>query len=135
MARPAITGDMIRRIELYCDAAGSDKMYIVTLTEEAPGRFRVWYENGPRGRVSAGGEKTNGAGVSEAQARSLFDRLVREKTRKGYRIINDHSWPTAVAGQATSAPRPKPERARKLVPKISASRLDADSRAVLNNIL
>ena len=134
MARPAITGDIIRRIELYCDAARSDKIYIITLTEEAGGCFRVWFEHGPRGHVGSGGEKTDGAGVAEAQARSIYDRLVREKTNKGYRVINDHSWSTATAGQATPVPKPTPQRARNIGPKIPAIRLDADNRAVLNNI-
>ena len=134
MARPAITGDIIRRIELYCDVARSDKIYIITLTEEAGRCFRVWFEHGPRGRVSSGGEKTDGTGVAEAQARSLFDRLVKEKTSKGYRVINDHSWPTATAGQPAPVPQPTPQRARQIGPMISATRLDADNRAVLNNI-
>jgi predicted DNA-binding WGR domain protein len=134
MARPAITGDIIRRIELYCDAARSDKIYIITLTEEASGNFRVWFEHGPRGHVSSGGEKTNGAAVAEAQARSIFDRLVNEKTNKGYRVINDHSWTTATAGQPAPVPKPTPQRARNNGPKIPAIRLDADNRAVLNNI-
>ena len=134
MARPAITGDIIRRIELYCDSAGSDKIYIVTLTEEASMSFRVWFEYGPRGRVSSGGEKTDGAGVAELQARSIFDRLVKEKTNKGYRVINDHSWTTATAGERAPVTQPAPQRARNIGPKIPAVRLDADNRAVLNNI-
>ena len=134
MARPAITGDIIRRIELYCNAARSDKIYIITLTEEASGSFRVWFEHGPRGRVSSGGEKTDGAGVAEAQARNMFDRLVKEKTNKGYRVINDHSWPTATAGHATPVTQPTPQRARNIGPKIPAIRLAADNRAVLDNI-
>jgi hypothetical protein len=135
MARPAITGDIIRRIELYCDSARSDKIYIITLTEEASGSFRVWFEHGPRGRVNSGGEKTDGAGVAEAQARSMFDLLVKEKTKKGYRVINDHSWPSATAGQRAPVPQSTPQRARNIGPKIPAIRLDADSRAVLNNII
>jgi hypothetical protein len=134
MTRPAITGDIIRRIELYCGSAGSDKTYIVTLTEEGPGHFRVWFEHGPRGQVNSGGEKTDGTGVTETKARSIFDRLTREKKSKSYVVINDHSWPTATAGEPAPAAKPKSARAKMTAPKIPAARLDADNRAVLNNI-
>jgi len=134
MARPKISGDMIRRIELYCDAAGSDKIYIVTLTEEAQGRFRVWYEHGPRGHVNSGGEKTDGVSVTEPKARGIFDRLVTEKSQKGYRVINDHSWPTTSGAQAAAPAKREVKRAPKIVPKIPANPLGANSRAVLNSI-
>jgi len=67
---------------LYFREGTSDKVYQVTL-EPAGERFVVNFAYGRRGSTLSTGTKTN-VPVDLERARSIFDKLVREKTAKGY---------------------------------------------------
>jgi bifunctional non-homologous end joining protein LigD len=72
----------IQRATLYFREGTSDKIYQVTL-EPAGERFVVNFAYGRRGSTLSTGTKTN-VPVDLERARWIFDKLVREKTAKGY---------------------------------------------------
>jgi len=74
---------LIRRVSLGLREGNSDKVYIVDLCEVAGRKFVVNFQFGRRGQPLKDGTKTD-APVAEAVARSIFAKLVEEKTRKGY---------------------------------------------------
>jgi bifunctional non-homologous end joining protein LigD len=73
---------MEERISLYYQAEGSDKEYHVQLAA-AEGGFLVNLQYGRRGGTLAVGTKTK-APVPYQSAKKIYDKLVQEKTSKGY---------------------------------------------------
>lgn len=90
-------------ITLYNQEQGHDKIYKVSLEPEASG-WVVRTLHGPRNsRNLTPGTKTDGP-VAYAEARKVYDGLVREKTRKGYRPgegVADYAG-ADLAGRTTS---------------------------------
>ncbi len=74
---------LIRRVTLGLREGNSDKVYVVDLCEVSKGKFVVNFQFGRRGGPLKDGTKTD-APVAESAARSIFAKLVDEKTRKGY---------------------------------------------------
>ena len=72
----------IEKISLYYSEGSSDKEYHAEIVEIASGNV-VNFRYGRRGSAMAAGTKTS-APVNFAQAKKIFDRLVKEKTAKGY---------------------------------------------------
>ncbi len=78
----ATTATSPDRITLYYREGGSDKVYQVAI-EPAGERFAVNFSYGRRGSTLNTGTKTN-VPVDYESAKRIFDKLVREKTAKGY---------------------------------------------------
>ncbi|MEZ4452296.1 MAG: WGR domain-containing protein [Nannocystaceae bacterium] len=95
---------LIQRITLGFKSGSSDKVYIVELHQAGNNRFLVNFEYGRRGQTLQTGTKT-ASPVSERQARSIFDRLVDEKKRKGY----TESKSGGAAPAAGAAPKSSPK--------------------------
>jgi len=117
---------LIRRVSLGLREGNSDKVYIVDLCEVAGRKFVVNFQFGRRGQALKDGTKTD-TPVTEAVARSIFAKLVEEKTRKGYR----EGAAASAAAAAPAAPRataartgPKPSREEAIL-----ARLRGDSQA------
>jgi bifunctional non-homologous end joining protein LigD len=70
------------RATLYFREGSSDKVYHLALEAKDDG-YVVTFAFGRRGGTLATGRKTTGP-VSYAQARQIYDRLLKEKTAKGY---------------------------------------------------
>jgi bifunctional non-homologous end joining protein LigD len=70
------------RVSLYYREGSSDKIYQVMIEPEGDG-FNVNIAYGRRGSTLTTGTKTSSL-VEYATAKSIFDRLVREKKSKGY---------------------------------------------------
>ena len=70
-------------ITLYFREGSSDKVYQADLVKEPGGRFLVNFAYGRRGSTMNTGTKT-AQPVGLDEARTIYDRLVREKTAKGY---------------------------------------------------
>lgn len=70
-------------ITLYFREGSSDKVYQADLVKEPGGRFLVNFAYGRRGSTMNTGTKT-AQPVGMDEARTIYDRLVREKTAKGY---------------------------------------------------
>lgn len=77
-----ITPTATQRATLYFREGTSDKIYQVSL-EPAGERFVVNFAYGRRGSTLSTGTKTN-VPVDLERARTIFEKLVREKTAKGY---------------------------------------------------
>ena len=69
-------------ITLYYRSGTSDKVYNATV-DERPGGYVVNFAYGRRGSTLQTGTKTHGP-VSFDEAKKIYDKLVREKTQKGY---------------------------------------------------
>lgn len=70
------------RVTLYYREGSSDKIYQTSI-EPRGGGFVVTFAYGRRGSTLATGTKT-AAPVDLATAKKIFDKLVKEKTAKGY---------------------------------------------------
>jgi predicted DNA-binding WGR domain protein len=99
---------LIRRVSLGLREGNSDKVYIVDLCEVSNKKFVVNFQFGRRGQPLKDGTKTDNP-VAEPVARSIFAKLVDEKTRKGYRETT-LAAAAAAAGPATPAPPPARRR-------------------------
>jgi bifunctional non-homologous end joining protein LigD len=84
----------VKSIQLFFQEGSSDKVYYATILEDA-GTYTVKVEWGRRGSGLNQGNKA--VKVSLAAANKTFDKLVREKTSKGYQPITDAVQPAAVA--------------------------------------
>lgn len=76
---------LIESANLYYKEGNSDKVYHATI-EEADGGHVVNFSYGRRGSALKTGTKTNNP-VSLDQAKKIYESLLKEKTGKGYRII------------------------------------------------
>ncbi|WP_243146861.1 HEAT repeat domain-containing protein [Scytonema sp. UIC 10036] len=77
----------MKRTTLHCQEGTSDKVYEVDLCQINEGRYVVNFRYGRRGTNLKEGTKTTQP-VSIAEAEKVFDKLVGEKTKKGYRDIS-----------------------------------------------
>ncbi len=110
-SRLAYKGDvvkLIRRVSLGLREGNSDKVYIVDLCEVSNKKFVVNFQFGRRGQPLKDGTKTDNP-VAEPVARSIFAKLVDEKTRKGYR---ETTLAAAAAAASPATPAPPPARRR-----------------------
>ncbi|MCE9610150.1 MAG: WGR domain-containing protein [Chthoniobacter sp.] len=73
----------LESITLYFREGSSDKVYQASLEKEPGGRFLVNFAYGRRGSTMNTGTKT-AQPVGMDDARTIYDRLVREKTANGY---------------------------------------------------
>jgi bifunctional non-homologous end joining protein LigD len=74
----------MKSLTLYCREGGSDKVYQIAL-EERPGGYAVNVAYGRRGSTLTAGTKTPEP-VAHEKAVKIYDKLVREKTAKGYTL-------------------------------------------------
>src|SRR3954465_9237053 len=86
---------LVRSIRLFFQEGSSDKVYHAHLYDEGDGKFSVEVEWGRRGSTLSKGRKA--VKVARAAADKAFERLVHEKTSKGYEEIKDDKQPAAVA--------------------------------------
>jgi predicted DNA-binding WGR domain protein len=121
MPRPQISGTVILRVELHCNANGSNKDYIVTVAGYQDG-YRVFSEYGPHGRIRSGGEQTTAA-VSLYEANRIADRLIAEKKRKKYQIVRSTS-----AAPNVAAAKPRLAKSATRRDQLSASSLAVIAR-------
>jgi predicted DNA-binding WGR domain protein len=78
---------LIKQTTLHCQEGTSDKVYEVDLCQTGKDRYVVNFRYGRRGTNLKEGTKTTQP-VSLTQAQQAFDKLVGEKTKKGYRELN-----------------------------------------------
>ena len=77
---------LIKKTTLHYQQGSSDKVYEVDLYEITPGSYVVNFRYGKRGANLKEGTKTTKA-VTLVKAQQVFDKLVAEKTKKGYQDI------------------------------------------------
>jgi bifunctional non-homologous end joining protein LigD len=86
---------VVRAIKLFFQEGSSDKVYNATIFDEGDGKYSVEVEWGRRGAKLNRGKKANK--VALAAAEKAYDKLVREKTSKGYEELTEVVQPQAVA--------------------------------------
>lgn len=84
---------------LYCTQGGSDKVYRIEPQQQGTG-WLICFAYGRRGSTLTTGTKTPSP-VDEATAKRIHDRLLREKTAKGYRVGTDQARHTQTDQQDT----------------------------------
>ena len=85
----------VKSVQLFFQEGSSDKVYNATMVEADDGTFVVDVEWGRRGAPLSKGRKAQQ--VTRVVADKTFDKLVREKTSKGYEVVTDDVAPAAVA--------------------------------------
>ena len=91
----------MRQSRLEFQEGTSDKVYEVDLCEAGEGEFLVNFRYGRRGSNLREGTKTVFP-VTLAQAESLFEKLVSEKTRKGYHVSGEAGLPSPTPAQPSA---------------------------------
>lgn len=86
---------VVRAIKLFFQEGSSDKVYNATILDEGGGTYSVEVEWGRRGAKLSRGKKA--VKVALAAAEKAYDKLVREKTSKGYEELTEIVQPQAVA--------------------------------------
>lgn len=129
MPRPILQGSLARQIDLYFHATG--KVYRVLVTAQPDGMCRVYFEHGPNGRHTQGGEKTKSP-VSGAAADSMADKLSESKRAKGYVVLSDKQF-AGVAAQSSPASQPAKAEPQSARPRLGIGSLSEGSLAMLRN--
>ena len=91
---------MVERVRLYYREGTSDKVYVVELTEESPGKFSVTGYNGRRGAQLVAQPKTS-APVSLTEARRIFNGVESAKLnhpKTPYKIAERQTGTTTTTG-------------------------------------
>jgi predicted DNA-binding WGR domain protein len=114
---------LVKQSKLVFQEGRSDKVYEIDLCEVGQDRFVVNFRYGRRGANLKEGTKTE-VGVVLAEAERAFDKLVAEKTKKGYRDA-------AGSGEA-SEPSPDVRGANKSSPVSASGPEEARKQAILN---
>lgn len=97
---------VIAKTDLWYRDGSSDKVYHATLEEIGSG-YVVNFAYGRRGSSLKTGSKTSSP-TSLSEARKIYDRLVSEKTGKGYQHTVDSKWRTIPVVQNTKTPEVQP---------------------------
>jgi bifunctional non-homologous end joining protein LigD len=129
---------VVRSIQLFFQEGKSDKVYNATLIDEGDDKYSVEVEWGRRGAKLSRGRKANK--VALAAAEKAYDKLVREKTSKGYEELTETVQPQAVAppegqgsGSRATGVREKIGQAAQLLNPIDEDELEvwlADDRVI-----
>lgn len=93
---------LVSQTTLYFQEGTSDKVYEVDLCEVGEQQFVVNFRYGRRGSTLRDGTKTP-APVDRTQAEAIAQRLIDDKTRKGYQSVSESSAP-APAPAVEAAP-------------------------------
>jgi bifunctional non-homologous end joining protein LigD len=92
-------------VTLYCREGGSDKVYNASI-EEVPGGYEVHFSYGRRGAALSTGKKTT-APVSLVAAQKIYNKLVNEKSLKGYKPAGGTIQSIVVVEARDSGVRPQ----------------------------
>jgi bifunctional non-homologous end joining protein LigD len=115
------------RVELYFQQGGSDKVYHLQL-ETVQDKWSVNAQWGRRGSSLQSDVKVNDATYEEAKR--VYDRILREKTGKGYQITEG----AANGASAISVGMPTKERSGH-VPELLTPIEEEEARALVPNLL
>jgi len=85
----------VKSIRLFFQEGASDKLYNADIVEDDDKTYSVRVQWGRRGRKLNEGKKALGATLEQAER--AYQKVVRDKTRKGYEEIADDVSPAAVA--------------------------------------
>lgn len=92
---------IVERVSLYYREGSSDKVYVIELAEESPGKFSVTGYNGRRGSQLVAQPKT-ATPVTLTEARRIFNQLESAKLnhpKTPYKIAERQTTTTAGAKQ------------------------------------
>jgi predicted DNA-binding WGR domain protein len=117
--------NLIKRTTLHYQQDSSDKIYEVDLCEITPGSYVVNFRYGRRGANLKEGTKTTQA-VNLVKAQQVFDKLVAEKTNKGYQDTSVTSPAKPVKSSPNTQAR-KQAILNRLADKAPSARLSSEA--------
>jgi hypothetical protein len=128
MSRPSIPGTLIYQIDLHHESPGKNKDYRITLSREKNGRYHVYGEWGPAGRLQNGMEKPVSMSLSLENALAVVLELKKDKIRRGdpYEVTSEQMFKDVPDSPETTS--------RRRSPRISVDSLSPASRAILTNL-
>lgn len=100
---------LIKRTTLHYQEGTSDKVYEVDLCLVGTDRYVVNFRYGRRGATLKEGVKTEQP-VTLAQAEKVFDKLVSEKTKKGYQDVSSTLVTETPAPKTVNPPNPDAQK-------------------------
>ncbi|MFB2877659.1 WGR domain-containing protein [Floridanema aerugineum] len=100
---------LIKRTTLHYQEGTSDKVYEVDLCLVGSDRYVVNFRYGRRGATLKEGVKTEQP-VTLAQAEKVFDKLVNEKTKKGYQDVSNTLVTETPAPKTVNPPNPDSQK-------------------------
>ncbi|MFB2891383.1 WGR domain-containing protein [Aerosakkonemataceae cyanobacterium BLCC-F50] len=100
---------LIKRTTLHYQEGTSDKVYEVDLCLVGSDRYVVNFRYGRRGASLKEGVKTEQP-VTLAQAEKVFDKLVSEKTKKGYQDVSSTIVTETTAPKTLNPPNPDSQK-------------------------
>jgi predicted DNA-binding WGR domain protein len=103
---------LVRQTRLHFKEGNSDKVYEADLCDLGDGRFTVNFRYGRRGTDLKEGAKTS-VPVARDEAEKIFQKLVDEKTRKGYHIVGGAAQGETIEKPKSAASPEFDEDARK----------------------
>lgn len=110
---------LVRQTQLHFREGNSDKVYEVDLCE-TDGKYLVNFRYGRRGASLKEGTKTVSP-VSLAEAEKAFQKLVDEKTRKGYRVVNQQTDSEQAAKPKTIRTQNDKDREQAILNRLKAA--------------
>lgn len=110
---------LVRQTQLHFREGNSDKVYEVDLCE-TDGLYLVNFRYGRRGANLKEGTKT-ASPVSLAEAENAFKKLVDEKTKKGYRVVNQQSDSEQSAKPKTIRPQNDKDREQAILNRLKTA--------------
>ena len=119
---------LIRQTRLEFQEGKSDKVYEVDLCEAGAGEFLVNFRYGRRGSNLRDGTKTVYP-VTRAQAESLFEKLIAEKTGKGYHLANESGLPIS-SPPTTSPEQPSNDDPRRVIVRERLTKAAQDRKSI-----
>ena len=100
-----MNSQQLNSIVLYCNEGGSDKEYQARIEPLGSG-FQVIANYGKRGSATSKAVKSGSGPVSLEDAEKIFQKLIREKTAKGYRQVDAPLSELTQAAPTRSSPSP-----------------------------
>jgi predicted DNA-binding WGR domain protein len=94
--------NLVRQTALWNNDGNADKVYEVDLLETAPGKYVVNFRYGRRGATLKDGTKT-ALPVALPQAEIIFNKLVEEKRKGGYKDTDNYVAPTEATPESGPA--------------------------------
>lgn len=106
--------ERVDAVDLHYLGGGSDKVYHVTLAKNDDGTYTVAFAYGRRGSTLNQGSKYDGPSLTKA--RNAYDKIVSEKTGKGYDVVGSNGVPSLRGVGSSGSTTVPPTRGPKVAP-------------------
>lgn len=121
---------VIETINLYYKEGSSDKFYVASIQEQN-GKYSVPVTWGRQGTSGQSGYKIENTSLEEAQ--KAYNKVVKEKTGKGYKVSSEHTPPKIVGLPTTTVKRKIDWKEQTLLPQLLNEIEENEVEKYINN--